>query len=141
MAEATLVVTRLEPDGLLLVLQSAHRDSPMRAKTHTDAKWHRKLKKSLRKFRECLIGFHQDERKLAVIGQELFRDIVPPAMRAEIRKLRVSLEVQTDETSMPWEILHDGDDFLATRLALSRKTFRTTYAAAHTGQSPGSLYW
>jgi hypothetical protein len=61
--------------------------------------------------------------RLASIGQQLFTLIVPEQVRKTVfdseDSLDISLEVQDHD--IPWELLHDGQEFLAERHAIGRR--------------------
>ncbi len=54
-------------------------------------------------------------------GMVLYRTLVPDALRDDLRALRAPLVVASSMTGLPWELLHDGDEFWGLRYALGTR--------------------
>src|ERR1700732_4027059 len=56
------------------------------------------------------------------IGQMLFELVIPPDVQADLRTENLYLEIGADEGLLeyPWEMLHDGDDFLSLKNYVGR---------------------
>ena len=56
------------------------------------------------------------------LGQRLFRELIPPELAEEIRKWAdgTCVQLSTEERWIPWELLHDGRNFLGGRFLLFR---------------------
>jgi hypothetical protein len=61
-------------------------------------------------------------RKLESLGKQLFRMVVPRNVEIDMRRLSLFLEIGTDERLLqyPWEIMHDGDNFLCLKHYIGR---------------------
>lgn len=86
-------------------------------------------------------------KRLADIGQDLFRLALPPYALNELHGNSLFIELGTDETlhDLPWELLHDGDDFLALKHHLGRfliqcQTQSGTIAAHELTSDLGTLH-
>ncbi|MFN8467009.1 MAG: CHAT domain-containing protein [Caldilineaceae bacterium] len=57
------------------------------------------------------------------VGRLLFSLLLPPALQEQIRRLPPGspLWICTNDTELPWELLHDDQDFLALRHVVSRR--------------------
>ena len=121
MAEATLIVSRFSESELRFVLQFGNLGTGIQARTFLDVDQRRNIARSLERFAECIKGVHSDEPEFVRLGKVLFRLIIPPGMHRLIQGLSKSLIVLTDDPTLPWEILHDGTDFLAMRLSMARQ--------------------
>jgi hypothetical protein len=86
-----------------------------------DENLRREIGKALADFSHCVKGMEGDEPEFKALGQILYRLILPAPVRAELEQLHEPLSLFTDDPSLPWEILHDGTDFLALRYPLSRQ--------------------
>jgi TolB-like protein len=63
-------------------------------------------------------GFADDARRAGMI---LYRTLVPEALRDDLRALRAPLVVASSITGLPWELVHDGDEFWGLRYALGTR--------------------
>lgn len=69
------------------------------------------------------------ERDLVAAGQLLYRALFPssdggvPELVARLRAAGEPLLIRTNESLVPWELLHDGTDFLALTRDVARRTF------------------
>ena len=54
-------------------------------------------------------------------GTMLYRTLVPEALRDDLRALRAPLVVASSLTGVPWELVHDGDEFWGLRYALGTR--------------------
>lgn len=84
---------------------------------------------------------HLDD--LAAIGQQLWSTLLPATARERLRhSTAAELVLSIDEqlTRIPWELLHDGREFVALRLAVGRVvTGATPLAASRARQALGPL--
>jgi len=62
--------------------------------------------------------FAEDARRT---GMALYRTLVPEALRDDLRALRAPLVVASSLTGLPWELVHDGDEFWGLRYALGTR--------------------
>jgi CHAT domain-containing protein len=55
-------------------------------------------------------------------GKQLYKCAVPPHLRIELRRAGLFLEIGVDEklVGFPWELMHDGDDFLCKKHRIGR---------------------
>ncbi len=79
------------------------------------------MARAFKEFARCVAGFQADEPKCAELGQVLFRLFLPQSIWAQISALECPLTIQTNNPSLPWELLHDGVEFLALRLPVARQ--------------------
>ncbi len=121
MGGATLIITRDET-ALNFVLQSSQVQNPaiMQAKTKLPSGLRNNISDSLEGFAVCLEGFHADEPRFKQLGQILYRTLLPEAIRIQIEALDGPLTILTDDPTLPWEIMHDDNEFLALRLPIAR---------------------
>lgn len=69
------------------------------------------------------------EQDLVAAGQLLYRALFPasdggvPELVARLRAAGEPLLIRTNESQVPWELLHDGTDFLALTHDVARRTF------------------
>lgn len=63
-----------------------------------------------------------DPDDLARTGKQLFKCAVPPHLRHELRSPELFLEIGVDEklVGLPWELMHDGDEFLCRKYRIGR---------------------
>lgn len=54
-------------------------------------------------------------------GGVLYRTLVPARLRPRLRELRGSLLVTTSLTGLPWELLHDDEEFWGLRYAMGKR--------------------
>lgn len=125
MTGATLIVSRVGPaDGLRFVLQAGRTGAVMEARTPLTREQRLQIDRSLRDFADCAVsaaGNEADEHRIAALGQVLFQIVLPPPVRKVLRDLNGPLTLLTDDPTLPWEILHDGTDFIALRLPFARQ--------------------
>jgi len=64
------------------------------------------------------------------LGRMMFSQLLPPDLQAELRRLPpgTPLVLSTNDTQLPWELLHDDQHFLALHLAPSRQLLTATAA-------------
>lgn len=78
------------------------------------------------------------------IGQHISRLMVPADVRERIRALKPSsLIISTDDPEIPWELLHDGDDFYCLKYSVGRKQLaeeQTTQKDRAMGVKPKALF-
>src|SRR5688572_4667211 len=64
---------------------------------------------------------HLDD--LGALGQKLWNTLLPPTARERLRHstaVELVLSIEEQLTRIPWELLHDGREFLSLRLAVGR---------------------
>lgn len=54
-------------------------------------------------------------------GQVLYRSLVPPGLREALKEIARPLLVSTSLHGVPWELLHDGEEFWGLRYALGNR--------------------
>src|SRR5262249_14654249 len=54
-------------------------------------------------------------------GSVLYRTLVPAALRAQLKAVRGPLLVSTSLYGIPWELLHDDEEFWGLRYALGKR--------------------
>jgi CHAT domain-containing protein/TolB-like protein len=54
-------------------------------------------------------------------GQLLYRTLIPPDLRALLRTVQGPLLISTALYGLPWELLHDGEEFFGLRYALGKR--------------------
>jgi hypothetical protein len=58
---------------------------------------------------------------LTKLGQTIYKSYIPPLARDYLRNLKLEfLEVSTNDVEIPWELMHDGDNFLCLKYAMGR---------------------
>jgi len=119
MAEATLTVTLQKFNKLEFILRSPRGCHIAEARYAVELR--SKLDDALKEFRECKKGSSRDESRFVAIGQLYFQLVIPSEMRDPIRRLSGSLEVLTNDLTLPWEIFHDGRHFLGQKLNIVRQ--------------------
>ena len=122
-ASAQLLVQRFGESELSFVLQLPDDNNlvVLRAPTVLLPEQRELIRRQLSDFAECLAGFETNEQRLATLGKVLYRTLVPEPICLQLNRLRIPLALLTDDPSLPWEILHDGEKFLALRLPFARQ--------------------
>ncbi|MEV6907222.1 CHAT domain-containing protein [Amycolatopsis sp. NPDC051071] len=88
-------------------------------------------------------GAADAEGELAKVGKLLYRALFTsagggiPSLVAQLSKAEGPLLVRTNESGIPWELLHDGDDFLALGRDIGRRTFVTRPVVS--GRAPDAI--
>ncbi len=54
-------------------------------------------------------------------GNVLYRTLVPARLRPQLRALRAPLLITTSLTGLPWELLHDDEEFWGLRYAMGKR--------------------
>jgi hypothetical protein len=76
-------------------------------------------------------------------GGVLYRTLVPSRLRPRLRELRGPLLVSTSLTGLPWELLHDDEEFWGLRYAMGKRLVLDralpTTRAAHVHGRPRAL--
>lgn len=123
MTGATLTVIRINDNELSFVLQWSQANRPAVTQARTILRVHQRdyISKAYEDFAKCLEGYHTDEPKFRELGQVMFAVVLPMPIREQLRKLDEPLTILTDDPSLPWEILHDDEEFLALKLPISRQ--------------------
>ena len=75
-----------------------------------------------RGYDECQEAAEAQEIAISSAGQRYFRELIPPELAEELRDWEdgTCVEISTEEGWIPWELLHDGQDFLGRRFLLFR---------------------
>ncbi len=68
---------------------------------------------------ECRAAASTDS-QITQIGETLFETLIPPELADQIRALEGPLQITTNDPTLPWELLHDGNGFLSRRLPTAR---------------------
>jgi CHAT domain len=68
------------------------------------------------------VGALPSDDDLIELGRQIFDLTLPPHVRAELRKRDFFLEIGTDDSLLhyPWELMHDGEDFLCLKHFIGR---------------------
>jgi CHAT domain len=84
----------------------------------------------------------RDDSELADLGQQIFELVLPRHVRSDLRKKHLFIELGTDEGLLhfPWELMHDGEDFICLKHFVGRyvNLLRTPEANGRTLPEPGS---
>ena len=80
-------------------------------------------------------------RSLEWLGGLIHRSVLPDEVKEELSRYDGPLVLATDDPSLPWELLHDGQDFLGLRHAVGRRLVitRRRRAARHGEAVGGAL--
>jgi CHAT domain-containing protein len=64
----------------------------------------------------------QEASELSELGQQIFEFVLPPVVRSDLRKRDLFVELGTDEGLLhfPWELMHDGDEFVCLKHFVGR---------------------
>lgn len=75
------------------------------------------------------------------LGRLLFSHLLPPALQEMIRRLPPGspLCICTNDTELPWELLHDDQEFLALRHLVARQLLTASGGNTHAGPPAESL--
>lgn len=68
--------------------------------------------------------------KLINSGKILYNSLLPASIQKELKKLTHPILISMNDTTIPWELLHDGDDFLCVKHRISRDLHRTYHTTA-----------
>ncbi|MBN2000222.1 CHAT domain-containing protein [candidate division KSB1 bacterium] len=60
------------------------------------------------------------KQRLIKSGEVLYRNLMPEALQKEFKRLNNPLLISTNDLTIPWEVLHDGEDFLSIKFRISR---------------------
>lgn len=123
MSAVVLLVSRDGSDELRFILQRRDTAEPMvmEARTTLDEEQRRNIARTLEPFAECVRGFPQDEVKFRNVGEVLYSIALPQLIRKQLSEIKVPITILTDDPTIPWEIIHDGSDFLSLRLPVARQ--------------------
>lgn len=124
MSQTTLTVFRVKDTELRFLLQRTEATRApvvLQASTVLRPEQRLQIQRSLQDFAECVVGRHADEPRFAEIGQVLHGMLLPELIQTGLQDLREPLVIATDDPTLPWEVLHDGTEFLSIRLAVSRQ--------------------
>ncbi len=81
------------------------------------------------------LAFPRDARERGVI---LYRTLIPTRLRAQLKALHGPLLVSTPLLGLPWELLHDDEEFWGLRYALGKRLVMSRPSPA-LGAAPGHL--
>ncbi len=70
---------------------------------------------------------------LEEFGQLMYGLFLPPLIQNALRDLDVSLIISTNDSQIPWELLHDGQSFLGLRAPITRRLMVTRWVAGPEG--------
>lgn len=65
----------------------------------------------------------REKNRIAAAGEDLFRELVPASFRAKLDSVvdgDLILSIDSDLAWIPWELLHDGNDFFCRRYNMGR---------------------
>ena len=105
----------------VLFLQDGQRPANIAADTALSAQQHELIKRLCAEVLEGQRGVTADPRRFEVLGQTLYKILVPEPIRLQLRDLDVPLTILTDNPSLPWELLHDDRSFLVLRQPFARQ--------------------
>ncbi len=60
------------------------------------------------------------KQRLIQSGEVLYRSFIPEMLQKEFKRLNNPLLISTNDPGIPWEVLHDGEDFLSIKFRVSR---------------------
>ena len=122
-APAQLIVQRFGDNILSFVLQLPYTRelTVLQAHTRLSVDQRGMIRRQLVDFAECLATMQSDERRLETMGKVLYQMLLPGPIHQQLSELQTSLALLTDDPSLPWEILHDGEGFLALRMPFARQ--------------------
>ena len=69
-------------------------------------------------------------------GQLMYGLFLPPLIQNALRDLDTSLIISTNDSRIPWELLHDGQSFLGLRTAVTRRLMVTRWVAGQDAPLP-----
>lgn len=116
----TLIVSPVRKDELRFVLNDERQAAVMQAHTRLSDAVRENMKRSYEKYADCVKGFDTDESDFAYLGQAFFNITLPDLIRERIRQINEPLTIVTSDPTLPWEIMHDGQEFLSLRLPMAR---------------------
>lgn len=67
-----------------------------------------------------LTGLGDRRPDLLQLGRTVWSELLPETLRRQLGELDEPLTIVADDPSLPWELAHDGDDYLALRQPLAR---------------------
>lgn len=80
------------------------------------------IKESLNEVVESINGLTtSDYSSFESWGKMLYRSLLPEPIQDRIKNLKTPLLISTDDPTLPWELLHDGDNFISLHLSIGRK--------------------
>jgi CHAT domain-containing protein len=73
---------------------------------------------------------HQAQNRIVNLGKALYRQILPVPTQERLRAVLsgdfLPLLISTEVPEIPWELLHDGQDFLGLKYAIGRQLLKST---------------
>ncbi len=117
---ATLSVMRGRDRNLHFVLHQARKAAVMEGCTTLSPSLRAQIETSYQQYAECLRGSHYDEPHFARLGMAFCNILLPDFIREQIRDHAEPLTILTNDPALPWEIMHDGREFLALRVPMAR---------------------
>ncbi len=80
--------------------------------------------------------------ELRRLGRLMFSQLLPEGIQQSLWNLDIPLAISTDDPGMPWEIIHNGQDFLCQKIAIGRQLVtgaRHKQAEAKSSKGPAFL--
>lgn len=81
----------------------------------------RARQRTLRQALEDAILHQRGADALKELGKLMYSLLIPEELRQPLRSIDTPLVITTDAPEIPWELIYDGEDFLATKYAVSRR--------------------
>lgn len=121
--EATLLILRIDDRELRFVFQLSeiHQPTVMEASTVLHLDKRQNIIHAFEKFATCVRGLSEDEPEFRQLGQVLFRVLLPRPIQVQLQALDAPLTILTNDPTLPWEILHDGEEYIALKLPVARQ--------------------
>ncbi|MBI2300328.1 MAG: CHAT domain-containing protein, partial [Armatimonadetes bacterium] len=120
---ATLTVMRLGAETAVrrFFLQTQKSPAVLTADKHIGPEDAENIRALLVDYARCFAGYEVDGPSFALTCQVLWELLVPDPLKALLKELDETLTIMTDDPTLPWEVLHDGQDHLALRRAVARQ--------------------
>ncbi len=81
--------------------------------------------------RELMLESEGPPPNLEELGKGLFASLIPKDIGADLRSHDGYLVISTDDSKIPWELLHDGRDFLCRQYSMGRTIIRPFFPQRH----------
>lgn len=79
--------------------------------------------------------------RMRTVGKQLYQLLVPDDMRFVIDQTTCALRVTSSDLELPWELMHDHEDFLSVRRPLARMPVGRGYRMGRPTTSPSDTRW
>ena len=121
--EATLFILRIDDRELRFVFHLSEIQQPtvLEASTVLHPDQRENIFHAFENFANCVRGFPADEPQFRQLGRLLFQILLPRSIQVQLRALDAPLTILTNDPTLPWEILHDGEEYIALRLPVARQ--------------------